>query len=175
VSLARALEFWKRAEGGYSDHAADPGGATNWGIASAYNPDLGDVRRLTWEDAAEILRVRYWRRHGCDRVAKVAPLAAWALFDFAANAHAGAAKKHFQREVRAKADGVIGPRTLLAARLYVKRYGDRQLATRIVVRRTRRQMNRVQAGSSSIKFAEGWAVRFVELAAAINRTQGRTP
>lgn len=62
----KAHSFVARWEGGYANHSADQGGETNYGIASAANPDV-DVNSLTPEQAKEIMRERYWDAAGCDR------------------------------------------------------------------------------------------------------------
>lgn len=62
----QAHRFVARWEGGYANHSADQGGETNYGIASAANPDV-DVTNLTPDQAKEIMRKRYWDAAGCDR------------------------------------------------------------------------------------------------------------
>jgi lysozyme family protein len=72
--LAHTLKY----EGGYVDHPADPGGATNWGITigtlrawrqKSYGGGTvtkADVRALTKEEAARIYRANYWNAVGGD-------------------------------------------------------------------------------------------------------------
>ena len=59
-----AMRFVIPEEGGYVDNPSDPGGATNYGISQAANPDI-DVASLTLEQAEEIYRERYWIPAGC--------------------------------------------------------------------------------------------------------------
>jgi lysozyme family protein len=65
------MEFIRSWEGGYVDHPADPGGATNRGITigtlSRWRESKGlppakkeDVRKLTQQEADEIYRAWYW-------------------------------------------------------------------------------------------------------------------
>jgi len=67
--LAHTLKF----EGGYVDHPADPGGATNLGITLATlrawrktAVTKADVRALTKAEAAQIYRANYWNAVGAD-------------------------------------------------------------------------------------------------------------
>jgi lysozyme family protein len=60
-------------EGGYVDHPADPGGATNFGITLGTLQSFrgkpvskGDVRNLTKREAGLIYRARYWDAIGGD-------------------------------------------------------------------------------------------------------------
>ena len=62
-----AAESLKEFEGGFSNDADDPGGATMFGIASASHPDI--VFPITWEQAKDIYLLEYWVRGGCDVLA----------------------------------------------------------------------------------------------------------
>ncbi len=69
ATLAQALPWVLRHEGGWSDDPADPGGATNFGIALATAQRHGiatadDLRQITDEKVAEIYRADYWRFNG---------------------------------------------------------------------------------------------------------------
>ncbi|MEO8724041.1 MAG: glycosyl hydrolase 108 family protein [Sphingobium sp.] len=75
-------------EGGYVDHPADRGGATNWGITQAVaraEGYVGDMRSLSRGEAARIYRRLYWERPGFDQIAKHAPLIAAEMFDTGVN------------------------------------------------------------------------------------------
>ncbi|MDK3075639.1 glycosyl hydrolase 108 family protein [Sedimentitalea sp. JM2-8] len=65
-------EFIKRWEGGFADHPADKGGATNMGITIGTLADwrgadvtVEDVRNLTRAEADEIFRTRYYAMCRC--------------------------------------------------------------------------------------------------------------
>ncbi|MGV1049163.1 MAG: glycoside hydrolase family 108 protein [Solirubrobacterales bacterium] len=71
----RVMNFIRQWEGGYVDHPADPGGATNRGITigtlSRWRESKGlpaatkeDVRKLTQAEADEIYREWYWKPSG---------------------------------------------------------------------------------------------------------------
>ena len=68
-NFERALACVLRHEGGYGDHPADPGGATNFGVTRATLAHhrgrpvtKAEVRALTRAEAAGIYRQRYWGR-----------------------------------------------------------------------------------------------------------------
>jgi lysozyme family protein len=124
--LEQALAFALGNEGGYVNHPADPGGATNFGIIqrnldrwNGAHPELGfpgDVKDLTQAQAQAIYRADYWR---WDAVA--APAIAVKLFDIGVNCGTGTSIKLLQRAVNTLAspaiavDGQLGPGTLGAA------------------------------------------------------------
>ena len=115
-------------EGGYSNHKADRGGATRYGItegvarAEGYG---GDMRHLPRETAAAIYRRLYWMRPGFDRVAERAPAVAAELFDTGVNMGPPVAAAFLQRALNAlnrgatdfadvALDGRVGAATLAA-------------------------------------------------------------
>lgn len=52
-------------EGGLSNHPADPGGLTKYGISKTFHPDV-DVENLTLEQAKQIYKDEYWDAAGCE-------------------------------------------------------------------------------------------------------------
>lgn len=115
----RALAAVLRHEGGWSDHRADPGGATMRGITLAvYRSEFGDdrtpedLRRISDAEVADIYRRRYWDRIAGDDLPAGVDLA---VFDAAVNSGPGRSARWLQDAVGATADGVIGPKTLAAA------------------------------------------------------------
>jgi len=112
----KAIEIVLAHEGGYSDHPADGGGATNYGISSRANPDV-DVANLTREDAIEIYWTRYWTGN---RYELLPERIAIKVFDLAVNMGRNTAICCLQRALRAvgqqvAVDGVVGPETAGAA------------------------------------------------------------
>ncbi|UWQ21021.1 holin-associated N-acetylmuramidase [Jannaschia sp. W003] len=116
-------------EGGYVDDPDDPGGATNHGVTIHTMRRLGldldgdgrvttrDVRRLDRERAVEIFVDHYFHRAG---IAALPEALHASVFDMQVNAGANAVKV-LQRLLSRmgwplRADGVIGPRTVAAAR-----------------------------------------------------------
>jgi lysozyme family protein len=126
-------------EGGYSNHPADRGGATRWGVtekvarAHGYR---GDMRSFPRDEAVAIYRRIYWIRPGFDRVAEHAPRIAAELFDTGVNMGPGIASGFLQRALNAlnrgasdypdiAADRKIGPATIGALRGFLQRRGER--------------------------------------------------
>ena len=91
-------------EGGYSNHPADRGGATRWGVTEAVaraHGYRGDMRAFPRTDAVALYRRIYWERPGFDRVAAVAPIIAAELFDTGGNMGPGVAVAFLQRALNA--------------------------------------------------------------------------
>lgn len=115
-------------EGDYTNHPADRGGATRWGITEAVaraNGYAGDMRYFAREAAAAIYRRIYWLRPRYDAVAAHAPLIAAELFDTGVNMGPAVATGFLQRALNALnrgardypdvlLDGRVGPQTLTA-------------------------------------------------------------
>lgn len=124
-------------EGGFSDHPADRGGATRWGITervartSGYD---GAMRALPRDEAIAIYRQLYWQAPGLDRVAVHAPDLAAELFDTGVNMGPVVAIGFLQRALNALnrgatdypdivADGLVGAKTLAALAGFITRRG----------------------------------------------------
>lgn len=115
-------------EGGYSNHPADRGGPTRWGVteqvARAYGY-RGDMRQYPREEAVRVYRLIYWSRPGFDDVALRYPRLAAELLDTGVNMGPGIAAGFLQVALNALnrqardygdilVDRAIGPVTLLA-------------------------------------------------------------
>lgn len=124
------------SEGGYINHAADPGGATRYGItvavARAWGYE-GPMSELPLSVAVAI-RKDYFERVWGDSVASVYPAVAMRLHDGAINAGPVASVKWLQRCLNqfnrrgrdyrdVGVDGAMGPRTLRALRMFAKGRG----------------------------------------------------
>jgi len=100
--FARCLPVILRAEGGYVNHPADPGGATNKGITqrtydtwrTRYGQEPAAVKTITDDEVRDIYDQQYWRASGAHQLA-------WPLclvhFDAAVNHGVGAAAKFLAR------------------------------------------------------------------------------
>lgn len=99
-----------------TDHPADRGGETKYGLAKRWHPDL-DIPSLTRGQAIEIYWARYWLGQGYDQLpGRIAVK----IFDLAVNMGKGAAVRCLQRALRAcgkgvKVDGMLGSETWAAA------------------------------------------------------------
>ena len=115
--------FIKSYEGGFSDHPADKGGATNMGVTIAtwrkqgYDKDgdgdidVDDLKLISEADAKHIFEINYWNRWKADKIAdqSIANL----LVDWVWGSGAYGVKIP-QRILGVKIDGVVGPKTLAA-------------------------------------------------------------
>jgi lysozyme family protein len=114
-SLAHVL----KSEGGWSDHASDPGGATMKGITiGTYrdwkrNPHITkeQLRAISDSEVYDIYRQQYWNKIDGDYLPSGVD---YAVFDAAVNMGVGRATKLIQEAVGVTADGVLGPKSLSA-------------------------------------------------------------
>lgn len=120
ANFERALALVLVHEGGYVDHPADPGGATNLGITNGtLSGWLGraatkaEVRALTKATVAPIYRKNYWDAVRGDELPAGVD---YCIFDFAVNSGKGRAVPSLQRAIGVADDGKLGPVTLAAAR-----------------------------------------------------------
>lgn len=116
LNFERALQAILRFEGGYVDHPADPGGATNMGITQGTlaawrgkRVTKPEVHALSRAEAAMIYRARYWDAVRGDELPSGLDLA---LFDLAVNSGVARAVRLLQRALHLKQDGRIGKHTL---------------------------------------------------------------
>ena len=114
--LAHVLQ----SEGGYVDHPSDPGGATNMGITIATlrtwrgrSVTKADVKALTRTEAAAIYRKNYWDAVRGDDLPRGLDLVA---FDAAVNSGPSRGARWLQEALGVNPDGVIGPKTIAAAK-----------------------------------------------------------
>ena len=113
----RALALVLIHEGGFVNHPADPGGATNRGVTQGtYNAwrrrqghEPRSVRDITDQEVAAIYRAGFWDAIRADQLP---PGVAYAVFDAAVNSGPGRAVRWLQAEVGARQDGIVGPQTL---------------------------------------------------------------
>lgn len=119
-------------EGGYSDHKADPGGKTQFGITERVaraHGFTGDMRTLTRDEAKSIYRADYWEPVRADELPQQVR---YDVFDGAVNSGVNQSVKWLQRAAGAADDGIIGPKTLAAVRVMTpdrvaKRYNGHRL------------------------------------------------
>lgn len=164
----RKWEAGGQADGGYVNHPDDPGGETKWGISARAHPGL-DIRTLTEGQARSIYRERYWAKVRGD---DLPPATALALFDWAVHSNLRrTVAPTFQRLVGAYPDGLIGPKTVAAARREaVNPLEDAALAARLVDARARYLVGIMSRGTPDPSddryraFELGWVRRLVDLA-----------
>ena len=126
-------------EGGFSDHPADRGGPTRWGVTEAVaraHGYAGDMRHFPREDAVAIYKRNYWLRPGFDQIARRAPQIAAELFDAGINMGTGTATGFLQRALNAlnrngrdykdiSVDRIIGRETLGALDVFLRKRGTK--------------------------------------------------
>jgi lysozyme family protein len=155
MNFLTAFEKLLKYEGGFSDHSADPGGKTRYGITEAVARDVGyrgDMRELPLDLAQRIYKDRYW-----DAVqAEALPVdVRYIVFDGAVNSGITQSAKWLQRACGVKDDGVIGPVTIRAAN---------SLASDGLKRRILGQRLRFMATLPNWPaFGRGWANRIADL------------
>lgn len=124
-------------EGGYSNHPADRGGPTNFGITEATaraHGFTGDMRQLRREFAASVYRETYWTLPKFDQVAAIYPTVAAELFDTGVNMGPATAARFLQRSLSLlnrgatdypdlAIDGLLGRGSLNALEVYRNKRG----------------------------------------------------
>jgi lysozyme family protein len=160
-------------EGGYSNHPADKGGATRWGVTEAVaraHGYRGSMRSYPREEAVAVYRRIYWLRPGFDRVAEHAPLVAAELFDTGVNMGPGVAVGFLQRALNAlnrgasdyadlAVDRSIGGRTIEALRAFIARRGaagEKVLLKAIEALQGERYMRLAEERPANEAFLYGW-------------------
>jgi lysozyme family protein len=137
LSIDQLIDEVIGREGGYSNHPADRGGPTRWGVTEAVartHGYRGEMRNFPREQAVEIYRRIYWVKPGFDQVAKRAPAVAAEMFDTGVNMGPGTATGFLKRALnvlnRGEADfddiapsPVIDPPTLAALDAYMAKRG----------------------------------------------------
>lgn len=101
-------------EGGYSNNADDPGGATNWGVTRSVawaNGYSGDMKEFTQDQAKAIYKKSYWDSARCD---SLPPDVRFDVFDGCVNSGIPQSIKWLQRAVGVADDGAFGAVTLAA-------------------------------------------------------------
>ncbi|TCZ58640.1 hypothetical protein EXY23_16630 [Roseicella aquatilis] len=153
------LDVVLEKEGGFVDHPADPGGATNLGITlrtlSAWRGapvTAEEVRALTREEAKEIYRAHYWNVMRCEDLPRGVDLM---VFDFGVNAGPARSVKTLQRALGCNPDGGVGPVTLAAAR--------RAAAAPLIEAMARARLDHYAALPGFASFGRGWTRRVEEV------------
>lgn len=107
-----AVNMTLRREGVLCDDPKDTGGLTKYGISQTAYPKL-NIRALTQADAIAIYKRDYWDKAKCSELPY--PLDVL-TFDAAVNHGVETAARILQRALEVTDDGIIGPKTIEAAR-----------------------------------------------------------
>lgn len=178
TAFDRAFQKLLGVEGGYSNHAADRGGATRWGITEQVaraNGYVGAMSALPVEWAARIYKAQYWDVLRLDAIALASYEVAEELFDTGVNMGVATAGRFLQRALNAlnregqdypdlQVDGVVGPMTVSALRTFLQLRGP---SGATVVRRAlngqqaTRYLEIAESNRSQEAFVYGWLLQRV--------------
>lgn len=160
-------------EGGYSDHPADRGGPTRWGVTQRVaraHGYAGDMRVFPRSEAAAIYRRLYWLRPRFDHVAERAPALAAELFDTGVNMGPAVAARFLQRSLNGLnrngrdypdmgVDGQIGAITLAALDAFLDTRGaagERVLLKAVEALQGERYIALAESRPANEAFLYGW-------------------
>lgn len=155
MKFDQAFETLLKHEGGYVNSAADPGGATRYGITEAVAREVGykgDMRELPLDLAKRIYKDKYW---DSVKAEELPPACRYAVFDAAVNSGPGQSIKWLQRSLGMLDDGIIGPKTLAA----VNAANPDSLRMRILGQR----LKFMASLANWPAFSRGWANRIASL------------
>jgi lysozyme family protein len=160
-------------EGDYSDHPADRGGPTRWGVTEAVaraHGYAGEMRHFPRAQAAAIYKRKYWHRPGFDQIARLAPHIAAELFDTGINMGTRTGSGFLQRALNAlnrngrdfkdiAVDQVIGDETLTALDAFLRirgRRGETVLLKAIEALQGARYIKLAETRPANEAFLYGW-------------------
>jgi lysozyme family protein len=115
MNFLTAFEKLLKHEGNFSDHSADPGGKTRYGVTEAVAREAGyrgDMRELPLDLAQRIYKDKYWDAMQAEALPADVR---YIVFDGAVNSGVTQSAKWLQRACGVKDDGVVGPATIRAA------------------------------------------------------------
>ncbi|MGE4322286.1 MAG: glycoside hydrolase family 108 protein [Sphingobium sp.] len=173
MDISRLIDEVIAREGGYSNHPADRGGPTHWGITEAVaraNGYTGAMQTMPRHVAEAIYRRLYWDRPGYAFVAKHAPAIAAELFDTGVNMGPATATGFLQRALNAlnrnqadypdlKLDRVIGAKTLNALHSFIAlrgKAGETVLLKAMEALQGERYITLAESRPANEAFLYGW-------------------
>ena len=180
MTIEAMIETTIGKEGGYSNHPADRGGPTRWGITervARVNGYKGDMRNLPRETAVAIYRAEYAIRPGFAAVAEISPTVGEELFDTGVNMGVAVPSLWFQMALNAlnnggtlygdiREDGDVGPSSLAAFRSYRKARGaeaDAVMLKALNALQGARYIELSRSRAANEAFTYGWLRTRVEL------------
>ena len=172
MSFDKSLAVTLRFEGGYVNHPADRGGATNFGVTqksydawnAAHQFVPKDVKDITLAEVTDLYTEAYWHPAGCDRLPDTL---AGLHFDAAVNHGCGRAVKFLQSSVGAKPDGNFGPLTMQAVDAAVTALSEVGVCQLYLVQREQFYKQIIERDPSQQVFAKGWQKRVDHLRATL--------
>ena len=164
MSFQRAVAQLLAHEGGFVNHPADKGGATNWGITQAtYERWKGrkvtveEIRNMPVSDAHAIYKANYWDKFSGDQIRQYTM--AYAIFDQAVNSGVSTAVARAQKIIGVPADGVMGSKTLAA----LNAFAEPQFISGYLAATKANYQNIVAKNPTQEVFLKGWLNRVASL------------
>lgn len=161
-------------EKGFSNHKADKGGATKYGITIATlgkwrnkTVSVSDVQNLTEYEAKQIYKAWYWDPIGGDSLKSYA--VAYALFDQGVNRGVGTVIKQAQKILGVTADGVMGPKTIQA----LNALAEGPFLDKFIAAARTSYANIIAADPTQAVFKNGWENRVKELESYLSTATGK--
>lgn len=156
MSFDKAIHFVLRAEGDTSDHSADAGGFTRFGLSSKAFPDL-DLSKITLVQAMDLYREKYWDTIQGDKLPAALGMV---LFDWAVNSGVATAVENLQAILGGlEVDGILGRMTLSA----VEKTDQIALISRLLQARADDRIHQASRPDQRV-FLKGWMRRIIALA-----------
>jgi lysozyme family protein len=173
MNIYEAVAAIIKIEGGYSNHPADKGGPTNFGVtqnvARAYGY-MGAMQDLPKAVAQDIYIQRYWVDPKFDQVSMLSSIIAEEMLDTGINMGQGVAVKFLQRALNTlnreardypdvTVDGVLGNISLRALKDFLKirgAEGERALFRMLNAQQSVRYMEISERNPSQEVFSFGW-------------------
>ena len=154
-------------EGGYSDHPADSGKATNYGVTQntydrhrlSIGLKLRPVKEIEWSEVSNIY-YSYWVSANCEKYPEPLDLL---VMDFAINSGASRAVKTLQQCLGVMVDGIFGRNSITAMANYITMHGIDNLCDRYLEEREEFFRNIVVRDGSQMVFLKGWLNRIKKL------------
>jgi lysozyme family protein len=163
-NFLKAVEKVLKHEGGFVNHPADRGGATNWGITQkTYEKfmrrpvTVDEIRRMPKGNAVAIYKEDYWDKVGGDKIKKYA--IAFVLFDQAVNRGHNRAIKQAQKILGLYQDGIIGPKTIAA----INDTNETEFLNKYLAESEKAYRSIASANPSQVVFLKGWLNRVESL------------
>ena len=170
-ALDQSLEWLLEEEGGWSNHPADRGGRTMYGVTQGTYDQWRAMRKatkqsvskITKQEAHDLYEVMYWRAGGCDRLPW--PIS-YLVFDAAVNSGPSRAVRWLQQGLGIPQDGRVGPNTIQKSTEAVDS-GSGQRLLQILDSRIEFLARLVQRTPSQAAFLLGWWRRTMRVLARV--------
>jgi lysozyme family protein len=162
-NFAKAYRKTIAAEGGFSQHPLDPGGATMKGVTlKTYSAHLGrqatveELKDIPEEHLLAIYGQGYWDKCKCDDLPSGLDVC---VFDWAVNSGPRRAVRALQELAGVTPDGDVGPKTLAAVASWWAYYGPK---TCIAMYQNER-MEYLEDLPTFKVFGNGWTKRVIDM------------